>query len=354
MNPTAVQSLILEHERQHMLARDPLLLRAGILLVMLVPWNLPLWWQLRRLRLAIELDCDARVLGSGADAIRYAEVLLGVVRRVTTVPVGVVAMSEPRIGAGAAHTQSAVRPAALRTAGSDRRRNAGDRGRRGNVPARCTGDFPAGQGCRQGTRGGGTGELVRPRRITAARIATAGHHRCCRHRGGEPTVHQRMRNPLWSRHRQLRAHRSRRACCRPRLASIPDEVLGALVRKYPEIIAGAERPGIIEAAIVLKQDGTVHRSALRQPQDPDVFGRTHWWRSCRGMPVSRRRRRSNRAALFQVAGPSSPAWRCAISCCRMATTASAPMNSCRRHWWLPVPTCCCPMAATGSIASRCS
>ena len=33
--------------------------------VVLMPWNLPLWWQWRRLRFAIEVDCDARVLASG-------------------------------------------------------------------------------------------------------------------------------------------------------------------------------------------------------------------------------------------------------------------------------------------------
>jgi hypothetical protein len=60
-----------------------------------LPWNLPLWWQLRRLRHAIELDCDARVLRRGAEPDLYGEVLLEVTRRSSDVPVGAVAMGEP-------------------------------------------------------------------------------------------------------------------------------------------------------------------------------------------------------------------------------------------------------------------
>ncbi|HEV2700263.1 MAG TPA: M56 family metallopeptidase, partial [Steroidobacteraceae bacterium] len=66
----------LAHEFQHVAARDPTLLFGALLLVALTPWNLPLWWQLRRLRLAIELDCDARVVGGGVDRQLYANTLL--------------------------------------------------------------------------------------------------------------------------------------------------------------------------------------------------------------------------------------------------------------------------------------
>jgi beta-lactamase regulating signal transducer with metallopeptidase domain len=93
--PADTQSLILEHEQQHIAARDPLLLRVAMLVAIAAPWNLPLWWQLHRLRLAIELDCDSRVMRRGADARRYGEVLLGVTQRAAAMPVGVIAMSEP-------------------------------------------------------------------------------------------------------------------------------------------------------------------------------------------------------------------------------------------------------------------
>jgi hypothetical protein len=91
--PAATQALILQHEQQHLRAGDPLLLRAALLLAVLVPWNLPLWWQLRRLRQAMELDCDARVLHAGAEAGSYGAVLLAVTRRAGRVPAGVVSMS---------------------------------------------------------------------------------------------------------------------------------------------------------------------------------------------------------------------------------------------------------------------
>jgi TonB family protein len=69
------------HEAEHVLARDPQLALAGLLLCALAPWNLPLWWQLRRLRLAIEVDCDDRVLRRAGDASGYGSLLLEVSQR---------------------------------------------------------------------------------------------------------------------------------------------------------------------------------------------------------------------------------------------------------------------------------
>lgn len=88
----ARQLLILRHEELHIAARDPLLLRLMQIFTMALPWNLPLWWQLGRLRRAIELDCDARVLRSGARIADYGEVLLSVTRRGGHAPAGVLAM----------------------------------------------------------------------------------------------------------------------------------------------------------------------------------------------------------------------------------------------------------------------
>ena len=56
------------------------LMTAGLAAVLL-PWNLPVWWQLRRLRLAIEVDCDARVVRRGGDLRQYASLLIEVGRR---------------------------------------------------------------------------------------------------------------------------------------------------------------------------------------------------------------------------------------------------------------------------------
>ena len=90
-----VRKLALAHESEHVRARDPLLLLAGTALVVLMPWNLPLWWQWRRLRFAIEVDCDARVLASGRIAdVEYAEALLDVAERSSDVPLAAAAMCE--------------------------------------------------------------------------------------------------------------------------------------------------------------------------------------------------------------------------------------------------------------------
>lgn len=70
--------MVVLHEREHVRARDPVLLTAGLLLAALSPWNPAVWWSLARLRLAVEGDCDRRVLARGASARNYARLLLTV------------------------------------------------------------------------------------------------------------------------------------------------------------------------------------------------------------------------------------------------------------------------------------
>jgi len=71
--------LMLRHEEEHRRARDGQLLTVAHFAVMAMPWNVALWWQLMRLRVAVELDCDARVLRN-ADARSYGDLLLEVAR----------------------------------------------------------------------------------------------------------------------------------------------------------------------------------------------------------------------------------------------------------------------------------
>jgi beta-lactamase regulating signal transducer with metallopeptidase domain len=75
------RGFVLRHETEHIRAGDTrLLLVAGLLLVAM-PWNPALWWMTRRMRLAMEIDCDARVL-CGMDAIHaYGMLLLAVDER---------------------------------------------------------------------------------------------------------------------------------------------------------------------------------------------------------------------------------------------------------------------------------
>jgi bla regulator protein blaR1 len=72
------QQCTIAHERSHLLARDPQLVALALVLLTLMPWNPLLWWQFHRLRRAIEVDCDARVLWSGHDVGAYCETLIQV------------------------------------------------------------------------------------------------------------------------------------------------------------------------------------------------------------------------------------------------------------------------------------
>jgi beta-lactamase regulating signal transducer with metallopeptidase domain len=89
------RALALAHEQSHLRARDPQLLACALLLLALMPWNLPLWWQLRRLRCAIEVDCDRRVLGGGGNLVDYCETLIELCQRQAPTAGLMAATSEP-------------------------------------------------------------------------------------------------------------------------------------------------------------------------------------------------------------------------------------------------------------------
>ncbi len=75
--------LVFLHEREHQRAGDHRLFAAAVTALVLMPWNLLVWWQLSRLRLAIEFDCDRRVLRRGESPRDYADALLTVGSRVS-------------------------------------------------------------------------------------------------------------------------------------------------------------------------------------------------------------------------------------------------------------------------------
>jgi len=75
------QRLVVLHEREHVRARDPMLLAAGCVAAALVPWSPAAWWMLLRLRAAVELDCDARVLRGGVARRTYGSLLIDMAGR---------------------------------------------------------------------------------------------------------------------------------------------------------------------------------------------------------------------------------------------------------------------------------
>lgn len=91
-----MQRLVVRHEGEHIRARDPLLIRIATLAAALVPWNLAVWFQLRRLRLSVEVDCDARTLRGGGDVATYGDLLLRVGARGSATALAAAAFAEPR------------------------------------------------------------------------------------------------------------------------------------------------------------------------------------------------------------------------------------------------------------------
>lgn len=85
---------VLAHEREHVEAGDPHLLLASLVFIVAMPWNLPLWWVVLRLRRAIEVDCDARVVKGGRDAVAYGSLLLDLNQRKDGTSLAAIALTE--------------------------------------------------------------------------------------------------------------------------------------------------------------------------------------------------------------------------------------------------------------------
>jgi TonB family protein len=90
----SLQRLVVQHEGEHVNAGDLHLLLGGLVLAVLVPWNPAMWWQLKRLRLAVEADCDRRVLLDGANAHSYGSLLLSIGSRSLKPRFAALALSE--------------------------------------------------------------------------------------------------------------------------------------------------------------------------------------------------------------------------------------------------------------------
>lgn len=92
----AAQATIVRHELEHARARDHLALLCGGLILAAFPWNPAIWFMCRRLRAAVELDCDRRVIAGGIDAADYGAVLLQAGSRSQTRWGFAPAMGQPR------------------------------------------------------------------------------------------------------------------------------------------------------------------------------------------------------------------------------------------------------------------
>lgn len=88
--------LVIRHEAEHVKSHDTRLITIASVVTALVPWNPWTWWQFGRLRLAVELDCDARVLARVPARRRYADLLLRLSQSSARTPLAAAALSEPK------------------------------------------------------------------------------------------------------------------------------------------------------------------------------------------------------------------------------------------------------------------
>lgn len=106
----ALRHLILRHEHEHCRAHDPRWLLAAECAVVVMPWHPAVWWMRNRLRAAIELDCDARVLTAEADASRYGRLLMLLAQRQPSMPLASMLAEPHSLLARRIRTMTTTRP----------------------------------------------------------------------------------------------------------------------------------------------------------------------------------------------------------------------------------------------------
>lgn len=88
------QRLVLAHENAHRQAGDHIVLALGCLAAAALPWHPAVWWMLSRLRLAVELDCDRRVLARHATPESYGMMLIDLAGRCSEFRLGIPALAD--------------------------------------------------------------------------------------------------------------------------------------------------------------------------------------------------------------------------------------------------------------------
>jgi beta-lactamase regulating signal transducer with metallopeptidase domain len=95
------QRMVVAHEEEHLRARDPLLLTVACVAVALVAWHPAMWWMFSRLRLAVELDCDDRIVRSGFAPRSYGALLIELAGRCS----GGMHLGAPALADGSSHLE---------------------------------------------------------------------------------------------------------------------------------------------------------------------------------------------------------------------------------------------------------
>lgn len=114
------QRLVLAHESAHRRAGDHILLALGCLAAVALPWNPVVWWMLSRLRLAVELDCDRRVLAREATPGTYGAMLIDLAGRCSGFRLGAPAFAD-----GTSHLERRIVAMTMKRSSSPNARAAG-------------------------------------------------------------------------------------------------------------------------------------------------------------------------------------------------------------------------------------
>jgi len=93
----ADRRLAVRHEAEHLRTGDVQLLAVAALAAVACPWNLFIWWQVRRLHDAVELDCDHRLVRAGVDVRAYGTLLLEVAHRASRRRMAVALAARPSL-----------------------------------------------------------------------------------------------------------------------------------------------------------------------------------------------------------------------------------------------------------------
>jgi beta-lactamase regulating signal transducer with metallopeptidase domain len=104
-----LRTMILTHEIEHVRAHDQITLTVARLLTVLTPWNPVVWILARRTRVSTEVDCDRRVLQTGATANQYAQLLLFVAHRQHSHPLFAASPAAASLGSHMAGSPTTLR-----------------------------------------------------------------------------------------------------------------------------------------------------------------------------------------------------------------------------------------------------